>query len=359
MVTLFAILLLSASQGANDVERAVQLAQTGRCAEAEPLLRDLVWRVPSPESDYFLGFCLLARFEHEEAEGYLRRAIEARRREHVWMHTLAKSLLDRGRTAEALALLDRALAVRDRPEYRFAKAMCAVELGMLEAAEKELETALGSEEPLRFLDGRRVVDGRAEAFFQLGKLLALRGRDAESLRALEAAVKTDPGHLEARLHLGLAQKRLGRLEEARSSLEEVLKEKPSHFAALYGLHQTYLALGDREAARSLSARLGSLGDVEVEIRFLLSAADSLERTLSGEEVEARKAIVEKRLALGARLVEAGRTEEALQHLLAARRLEPERSETYHRLAAVFRLLDRRADAEMAEGIARELASKGR
>ncbi|MGH9335141.1 MAG: tetratricopeptide repeat protein, partial [Vicinamibacteria bacterium] len=316
---------------------------------------------PSPEADYFLGLCLLGRFEHEEAEALLRRAIEERRREHAWMHTLAKSLLDRGRSADALELLDRALALRDRGEYHVAKAMCAVDLGDLDVAEEELEIALASEEPIRFLEGPSVVDGRVEAFFQLGKLLALRGKDRESLEALEAALKADPAHIDARLHRGLAQKRLGNLDQARASLERVVKERPSHFGALYGLYQTLLALGDREAARSLAEKLESLGELEGEIQFLLSAADSLERTLSGGVDDARleSSIVEKRLALGDRLVEAGRTEEALQHLLAARRLEPERSETYRRLAAVLQLLGRRADAEMAEGIARELASKGR
>jgi tetratricopeptide (TPR) repeat protein len=275
------------------------------------------------------------------------------------MHTLAKSLLDRGRTGDALALLDRALTVRDRPEYRFAKAMCEIELGELEAAERDLEAALGAREPLRFLDGGREVDGRVPAYLELGKLLALRGKDAEGLEALEAALAIDPGHFEARAQLGLAQRRLGHHEAARSSLSAVLSEEPEHFTALYGLYQTHLALGDREAAQSLGGKLASLGELEGRIRFLLSSADSLERTLSAEDVDVKRTVVETRLELGDRLVEARRPEEALQHLLAARRLEPERSETYRRLAEVFQLLGRQEDAEMAYGIARDLAARGR
>jgi tetratricopeptide (TPR) repeat protein len=359
MAFLLAVLLLAASASAGSLDRAARLVKEGRCAEAEPLLRELLGSDPSPEADYFLGFCLLTRFEHEEAEVHLRRAIDGRRREHAWMHTLAKSLLDRGRTGDALALLDRALSVRDRPEYRFAKAMCEIELGELEAAEGNLEGALGAREPIRFLDRGREVDGRAAAYFELGKLLALRGKDAEGLEALEAAIGIDPRHLEARAHLGLAQRRLGRLEEARSSLSSVLSEKPAHFTALYGLYQTHLALGDREAAQSLGGKLASLGELESRIRFLLSSADSLERTLSAGDVDAKRAVVERRLELGDRLLEASRPEEALQHLLAARRLEPERSETYRRLAEVFQLLGRQEDAEMAYGIARDLAARGR
>ena len=141
MAILLAVLLLS-SWGAGSLDRAARLVKEGRCAEAEPLLREILGSDPSPEADYFLGFCLLARFEHEEAEAHLRRAIEARSREHGWMHALAKSLLDQGRTVDAVELLDRALAVRDRPEYRFARAMCEIDLGDLEAAEKDLESVL-------------------------------------------------------------------------------------------------------------------------------------------------------------------------------------------------------------------------
>jgi len=361
MTALLAIFLLGAAQGPSPFEQAAAHVKAGRFAEAEPILRDLAARDPSPATDYYLGLCLLARFEHEEAESFLRRAIEARRREHSWMHALAKSLLDRGRSGDALELLDRAIALRDRPEYRFAKAAAAVDLGELALAEEELDRALSSSEPLRFLDGARVFDGRAEALFQLGKLLALRGRDEESQGAFADALAFDSSHFEARVHLGLSQKRLGHLRDARSALERAVEERPEHLGALYGLYQTLLLDGDRESARSLASRLGSLGALEGRIQYHLTSADSLERTLedTAEDEELRSAVVRNRLALGEALVAAGREEEALQHLLAARRLEPERSETYRRLAAVFRLLDRRADAEMAEGIASELASKGR
>jgi tetratricopeptide (TPR) repeat protein len=356
MAVLLAVLLVAAS---GSLDRAAQLVREGRCAEAEPLLREVLRSEPSPEADYLLGFCLLARFEHEEAEVLLRRAIEARRREHAWMHTLAKSLLDRGHTADALALLDRALAVRDRPEYRFARAMCAIDLGNFEAAENDLDRVLRAGEPLRFLDGGREVDGRSHAYFELGKLLALRGKEEESAMALASAAKLEPGDLEARVQLGLAQKRLGRLDEAQSSLSSVLEERPSHFGALYGLYQTELALGDREAAQGLEGKVAKLGQLEGRIRFLLSSADSLERTLTEKDAAAREKVVETRIELGARLVEAGRTDEALQHLLAARRLDPEKTETYRRLSEVFELLGRRADAETAAGIARDLASRRR
>ena len=151
-----------------------------------------------------LGFTLLQLYRFEEAEGALRRAASAEPDDPAYLHALAKALLEQGKNLAAIDVLDRAIALDDAPDYRFAKAMCALNTGDLGIAEAELRGGL-AEEP-----------EHAEALYKLGQILVDRGDYGAALDPLDSSLALAPGNLEARFLLGLAASRSGEPETARA-----------------------------------------------------------------------------------------------------------------------------------------------
>lgn len=342
------------------LDDVVVMLKAGRYASAEPFLRQMLQSQPTAEVKYLLGVCLMGQYDSEQAEPFLREAVGERPKEHVWLHTLAKSLMEQGHNLEAIEALDKAIAISPLPEYRFSKAMSAYNIGDLSLAENELRRC-ARDPKLQFFKDGQIVDQRGEALYQLGKILELQGREQDAVEQFHQCLSVQPEHLEARFHLGMAYKKDGRHKEALEAFEWVLAKVPSHLGAHYNLYRTLMALGLEDEGRRRLQELKALAKVEDEIQFHLSSAEAIEHTLKdgvGGEAE-RLELVEKRLTLGRLLFEAGRTEDAVEHLLAARRLDPQRSHTYRLLAEAFRRLGRQSDAARAETFAQELEKQSR
>jgi tetratricopeptide (TPR) repeat protein len=283
-------------------------------------------------ADYLLGFTLIQLYRFAEAETALRRAVDREPGNHVWLQTLAKSLLEQGKNLAAIETLDRAIALEPDPDYLFARAMCALNVGNLDAAEADLR---------RCLEGR---PGHPEALYNLGKLLVDRGEHAASLQHLRACLEQQPSHLEARFLLGLAASHTGDLEAAQSAFETVVTAVPGHVGARYNLGRVLIGLGRQEEGVARLEEFRSLSRLRVQIDFFRQAVKKNPRNQEG------------RVALSRLLLEAGRTEEALLELLAARQLAPRDAETFLLLAVAFRRLGRDADAARAEEFARRLGA---
>ncbi len=272
----------------------------------------------------------MGRFRYAEAEVVLRHAVEAEPTEHAWMQALAKSLLEQGRNKAAIEVLDRAIALHPDPEYHFAKAMCLLNAGEAELAEAELRVCL------------RALPDHAEVLYKLGKIVADRGDDPESLDLFRRSLQANPGHLEARFRLGLAESMVGDLSRAAAHFESVLDEIPGHVGALYNLGRVLIRLGRTDEGRQRLSEFRAMSELEDRIRF------------HRESVRMQPAHIEKRLALARLLFDAGRLDDALTHLSAARTLDPRRAETYRRLAAVFGRMGRGEDQHRAAAFADEL-----
>ncbi len=345
----------AAGQGGTleQVAREVQVRYArGEHEAALPLLREMVRRgltgpaedlvrrgietgARSPEFRYLLGFCLVQRFQYEAAEPVLRGAVAAAPREDGWKHTFARCLSGRGRNREALAQLEQAIAIRDRPEYRYAKAMCALNLGDVEVAERELERC------------RRADPRNANVLYQLGCLAADCGEQDRAVGLFLEVLRYDPEHLEARFRLGLAESRAGEDERAIARFEAVLEEVPGHVGALYNLGRALIRVGRAEEGRACLERFREMSELEDQIGFLR------------EFVRRDPGHVDKRLVLAEHLLRAGRTDEAIEQLDAARAVDPARPELYDLLAVAFRRSGRRADAERAAAYADTLRRSGR
>lgn len=308
------------------------LINQGQYAAAEEALRPLA--AADARAEYLLGFALLQLYRYEEAEEALRRAVGREPLRHAWLHALAKALLEQGKNLAAIEILDRAIALEGKADYHFAKAMSALNVGDLDTAEAELESCLAK-------DGRH-----AEALYKLGRLRTDRGDDAAGLGPLRGCLAIQPSHLEARFLLGLAASRTGDPAAAAGAFEAVLEKVPGHVGALYNLGQVLIRLDRREEGLERLETFRSMSRLRDEIDFLVRSVKKNPRHL------------DVRLRLAPLLLEAGRTEDALAELLAARQLDPGRAATYRLLAAAFRRLGREQDTARAEAFARRLEGRG-
>ena len=87
-----------------------------------------------------------------------------------------------------------------------------------------------------------LVPGQPQMLFNYGKMLAVLGRDGESVKALEGAALALPDYAEGWNTLAQVQGRMGRLADAEKSLRKVLALQPKHLPAKLSLgmllHQT-------------------------------------------------------------------------------------------------------------------------
>jgi len=304
----------------------------GRYAAAEKALRSLP--AAPPRADYLLGFTLLQLYRHEEAEEALRRAAERQAGDPATLHALAKALLEQGKNLAAIEVLDRAIALDTRPDYHFAKAMCALNVGDLDTGERELERCLEKD--------RR----HAEALYKLGRLRVDRGDDPAALDALRDCLAVRPDHLEARFLLGLASSRTGDLEVAAAAFEAVIERVSGHVGALYNLGRVRIQQGRREEGLERLEAFRAMSELRYRIDVLTRGVKKNPDNLAG------------RLELGRLLLAAGRTEDALEQLLAARQLGPGEARIYRLMAEAFERLGRTEDAGRATAFAGRLEGQG-
>jgi tetratricopeptide (TPR) repeat protein len=298
--------------GAEAANRVVQMIEAGRLDDAERILRhNLEAGRRGPAVRYLLGVTLLRRFHFAEAEEQLRAAVAARPDRHRWLHDLAVSLLEQGRCAAALEVLDRAIALEPLPRYHYNKAMCALNVGDFELAERELGAVLAQ------------LPQNPGALFHLGVLAADRGDAAGARGLFRAAVALQPDHLEAWFRLGLAELAAGDPGAAVAAFRKVLQEVPEHAGATYNLGRALITAGEVEKGR----------EKLLDFRELSRRQERIENHLQYVHLDPTDA--DARLAAGRLLLAAGRDQEAQEQLEAARRLEPERAEVHLLLAGLY------------------------
>jgi tetratricopeptide (TPR) repeat protein len=242
---------------------------------------------------------------------------------------LARLALDRRRPAEAVDLLQQAMAWHPQavPIHQ-ALGLAYRQLGKLELAREHLRRVPPhklDQEPLPLADPLLVELDRAR--------VGARGHDMRAMRALDQgrfdlaaiefrqALLSDPDRVYARHGLALALFRAGRLEEAAETLEELLRGDPSHVPSQLLLARVSAAQGNlRAASERLEAVLRDspdevqahlqLADVRLQGRRFAAALEHYTRVLAlGPEHP------EARLGAGLSLLGLGQRRRALQILL--------------------------------------------
>ncbi len=167
-----------------------------------------------------LGYAYNDRGEHDAAIREYRHALELAAAETPFnqafiQNNLGAALLNAGRRAEALAVLQRALQLTpDDPDLIFNVASALVDEGDLADAERLVATAV------------RTHPRHAHSLNLLGRLRIAAGDPASALDLFQRALREDPDAAGARFNVGVAYRLMGRTADACAAFGSVARMDP-------------------------------------------------------------------------------------------------------------------------------------
>jgi len=246
---------------------AIVTRHAGESAAALAMLRALAREHPSfaPLHDR-LGSALLEAGAVEEAKESYRRLRELEPRAPEGLVGLADVLLRGGETAEAAALLERAVSID--PSYRSAHYLLGLAYragGRREEAARELSLGLEAEprylrDPLSDELDRDKVN-LTERLARAGAHIS-EGRAQEAVPMLEAALAARPGNVTVLNNLAVAVMHTGDARRALDLLGEAKRRDPREFSTDLNLASCYLRLGRPvEALRHAEAAVAAAPEV--------------------------------------------------------------------------------------------------
>ncbi len=243
--------------------RAVVLFQSGRLAESEGVLRELVAAAPAlAEGLQLLGAALSAQGRPQEGLEWFDRARALRAPGPTLLHNRAQALFALGRLAEARAEIEGATALdpasasawsltanilaasgeRESAERAYRRALVLKP----ESAETHYNLALLLQEAGRYEEAvasyRKALALRpafAAAHNNLANIFKVQGRLDEAMAHYGHAVRIDPQLADALSNLGTALREAGRAEEAIGLLERAAELKPGSEAVHNNLGIAY------------------------------------------------------------------------------------------------------------------------
>lgn len=308
---------------------AVQLLRQGQYSQAEPLLENLFTTHPSATNTYLLGLCRLKRWNLDSAAELLRVATTAEPNRHAWLNTFAECQLERGRCDLAIELLNKAIAKADLTTYRYNRAMCRLNLGLIEWAEEDLRAVV------------KEMPDHVPATIRLAEILVNSGRIAEAGTFLDT-LAPDGTNQEALFLMARVQIDRGDTIRAESNYRAVLEITPGHTGALYGLGRLLIADGRAAEGRAVLDRFKTAHAQQEDI-------ENLRDHLANHPRE-----TEVRLRLARALGDIGNSRECLLELENARRSAPDDPRVYRHMAVQFQQTGQTAEARRAEDLALEL-----
>jgi tetratricopeptide (TPR) repeat protein len=184
--------------------------------------------------------------------------------------------------------------------------------GILYFSQHDLQKALGE-----FRSAVELNPSDAESHDYIGVLLGELGSVAAAIPEFQKALELNPRFSLAHYHLALAYYRTGQTREAVAHYQEALRLKPDFSDAKYGLSEVCSKLGDRAGAIRLLRELINADPNSVEARY--SLALELWRGYSESTGLRNKQDLE----------------EAVQHLQAARQLQPQQPQVLFALGEIL------------------------
>lgn len=211
-------------------------------AESEPVLTGIHLldkkETPGPLGEVYRATAVVRMASTAEAVDYLAKMLETTKPavQEPWLD-LAQGLLRRRRFVEAERALSTVLARSpDDPLALEWLALARTGQGKMDEAIEILRKVVAS------------GPGKADAEYNLGRLLSARGRPAEAEEHLARAVAARPNLQVAWYHLGEVRAALGRTEEALPCWRHALEIDPTHTPSYLSLGKALLARGDRAEA---------------------------------------------------------------------------------------------------------------
>ncbi|CAK0746423.1 nitric oxide reductase NorD protein [uncultured Gammaproteobacteria bacterium] len=262
------------------LDQAIDLHRAGRLAEAEPLYRRVLARLPEqPDALHLLGVLSWQSNRIDEAAALVAKALAVRPDFAAACNSLGNILAAAGRSQEAAGQYRRALALNS---------------GYLEAANNLVVTllVLGRFDEAE-AEARRVLAQRpdhVEAHYNLGNALRGQGRLDEAADSYRRVHAFNPGHGGAHNNLGMTLKALGRSEEAIGSFRMALATQPDAVEAAFNLGALYHDQGAFVQAAVCFARVTGISHDHAEAWFALALALHAQDR-NGEAVEGLKRVL--------------------------------------------------------------------
>jgi predicted O-linked N-acetylglucosamine transferase (SPINDLY family) len=219
-------------------QEALRLHQAGRLAEAEVLyLKSLAADKNFYPALHHMGLIRLYQGRAAEALAYIERALALRPGTPELLSDYAIALAGVGRYREALEALTKGIQLSPNSSSAWSNR------GALLAKLHRNEEALGDFERAVTLD-----PGNGDAWNNRGLTLLALGRPEQALESYDRVLKLRPDHVEARNNRGLALKAIGRAGDALAEFDRVLQEKPDHAGAFVNRAAVLRAMGEVEQA---------------------------------------------------------------------------------------------------------------
>ena len=222
------------------VDAAAQLVATGRHAEAEAMLREILERDPTnPDAVNTFASIALARRDGKRAYEILGAACTAYPNHARLMSNLGLAHMMLDRPNEAVACLDRAVALSPQDvEIRMSYAQFLAAAGDGSRAAQELETVL------------KQAPRNAEAYCRLGLVAVATGESARAEAAWRQAIAIDPKNANSLQNLSILCAASGRDEEAAVLAERAHIWAPLDIGKRMQFARCRAAIGDFDAAQT-------------------------------------------------------------------------------------------------------------
>lgn len=217
----------------SDLKGAVELHQKGRLAEAEAGYRAVLRDEPEqPFALNLLGILLNATGRPGEAMALLEKAVALRPANGEFRNNLGEAYRMSGRFEDALRAFDAALdLLGPNAAVLGNKGAAAARAGKPEIAEEAFREAI------------RLQPGQALHHFNLGTFLKRNGKPAEAMAAFEQAIALEPAYAAAHNNLGNLKKDAGDIAGATESYRLAIRHNPNLAAAHDNLGAALSALG--------------------------------------------------------------------------------------------------------------------
>jgi tetratricopeptide (TPR) repeat protein len=287
--------------------------------------------------------------DHERTSGICRDFLRLAPDHPEALHLLATSLSLTGQHGEAIAAMERAVAVRPQAPG------CWSDLGLVRARAGQLDAAIEA-----YQRSLALAPGHPPTLAKLGRALDALGHHQQAIEALNQASLAIPADPDIRNALGAALARAGALDAARRELERALQLDPAFGEARQNLANLLRTAGDEavrtlawsqavDCYRALTALQPDHADTHYRLALALSATNQIgeacacyQRALAlapGHE-EAANNLAHLHLALG-------QGEDAVRRLEQAIRLKPDYVEAHYNLGVALQSLDRLEPARQA------------
>jgi tetratricopeptide (TPR) repeat protein len=258
------------------------------------------------------------------------------------LHLLGVIACQQGRHAEAVGLIERAIAIKDGAAAFYSN---------LGVALRELER--GEEAEAAFRKALALSPDYAEAWCNLATVLEEQGYFEESEAACRRALALRPNYPEAHLNLGGALKGQKRYAEAAECYRQAIALTPRYAKAHSGLGVVLKELGEADLALQSFGRSLMIDpaapETHLNLSNLLRAHNRFEEALGAAEetLRLKPGSPLALLCLGNALDALGRYEEAVDAFAQAIALKPDFAEAHSNMGNALKEAGRLEEAEAA------------